>query len=51
MIYVGVKNYSVTYSLKKNTALSEFDFRKVVSQKKQDENNKLTEKQKKRQLI
>ena len=51
MIYVGVKNYSVTYSLKKNTALSEFDFRKVVSQKKQEENNKLTEKQKKRQLI
>ena len=51
IIYVGVKNYSVTYSHKKNTALSEFDFRKVVSQKKQDENHKLTEKQKKRQLI
>lgn len=51
MLYVGVKNYSVTYSIKKNTVISEFDFRKVVSQKKQEENNKLSEKQKKRQLI
>lgn len=51
MLYVGVKNYSVTYSCKKNTSISEFDFRKVVFQKKQDENNKLSEKQKKRQLI
>ena len=51
MLYVGVKNYSVTYSVKKNTMVSEFDFKSVVYNKKQEENNRLTEKQKKRQLL
>ena len=51
MLYVGVKNYSVTYSVKKNTMISEFDFKSVVYNKKQEENNRLTEKQKKRQLL
>ncbi len=51
MLYVGVKNYSVTYSCKKNTTLSEFDFKNVVNDKKQVENAKTTKKQKTRQLI
>ncbi len=51
ILYVGVKNYSVTYSIKKNTALSTYDFKNVVANKKQEENNKLTKKQKTKQLI
>ena len=42
MIYVGVKNYSVTYSAKKNTMVSEFDFKGRVFNKKQEEHNCLT---------
>ena len=51
MLYVGVKNYSVTYSIKKNTTLSTYDFKNVVANKKQEENNKLSKKQKTKQLI
>ena len=51
MLYVGVKNYSVTYSVKKNTAISNYDFKNVVANRKQEENNKLSKKQKTKQLI
>lgn len=51
MIYVGVKNYSVTYSAKKNTMLSDHDFKNAVYSKKQEDNNKLSKKQKTKQLI
>ena len=51
MLMVGVKNYSVTYTCKKNTSLSEFDFKKVVNDKKQEEFAKLTKKQKTKDLI
>ncbi len=51
MLYVGVKNYSVTYSCKKNTTLSVFDFKSVVNDKKQTQNTKTTKKQKTKELI
>ena len=51
MLYVGVKNYSVTYCAKKNTTLSEFDFKSVVNNKKQVKNAKITKKQKTKGLI
>ena len=51
MLMVGVKNYSVTYTCKKNTSLSEFDFKSVVNNKKQEEFAKATKKQKTKQLI
>ena len=51
MLYIGVKNYSVTYSAKKNNVISTFDFKNLVANQKQEENNKLTKKQKTKQLI
>lgn len=51
MLLVGVKNYSVTYTCKKNTSISEFDFKTVVNNKKQEEFAKVTKKQKTKGLI
>lgn len=50
-LYEGVKNYSVTYSAKKNSVLSTYDFKNRIANIKQEENNKTSQKQKKRQLI
>lgn len=51
LIEAGIKNYSLSYSIKKNNVKSEFDFKNYISNKKQEEHNKATKKQKSRQLL
>ena len=50
-LWAGVKNYSVRYTVKKNSVMSDYDFKNRVANIKQEELNKTTQKQKKRQLI
>ncbi len=50
-LWSGVKNYSVRYTVKKNSVLSDFDFKNRIENIKQEKMNKTSQKQKKRQLI
>ena len=51
LIKLGIKNYELSYSLKKNKVVSEYDNRKDVLNEIDQEYNKLSKKDKKKQLI
>ena len=51
LIKLGIKNYELSYSLKKNKVVSEYDYRKDVLNEIDQEYNKLSKKDKKKQLI
>ena len=48
---IGVKNYSLIYSVKKNSIRSEYDFKRDIALQKEAEAQKLSKKQKAKQLI
>lgn len=48
---IGVKNYTLTYSIKKNVVRSEYDFKRDIALKKELENQQASKKQKAKQLI
>ena len=51
LIKLGIKNYELSYSLKKNKVVSEYDYRKDVLKEIDDSYNAISKKEKKKQLL
>ena len=51
LIELGVKNYTLSYSIKKNAVKSEFDFKGLVQKRVSDEANQASKKSKTKQLL
>ncbi len=51
LVELGVKKYTLTYSAKKQTAVSTFDFKSDIANRRQAEMSKLSKKGKNKQLL
>lgn len=51
LIKLGIKNYEVSFSIRKNKVVSEYDFRKDVLDEIDEEYNSLSKKERKKQLL
>ena len=51
LVELGVKNYSLIYSSKKQTVVSTYDFKSDIANRRQAEMNKLSKKGKNKQLL
>ena len=51
LIRLGIKNYELSFSQKKNKVVSEYDYRKDILDENDEQYKSLSKKDKKRQLI